>query len=126
MVEEMERTKRTKIADAILTADLHLSLRTPIARTDDYPEAQKRKLQFIQELSYKNNFCPILCSGDIFDRWNSTAELCSWAFDNLPKNIIAIPGNHDLPLHSLDQYKKSSLYLLDTVQKIIVLKNEGL
>lgn len=122
----MERTKRTKIADAILTADLHLSLRTPIARTDDYPEAQKRKLQFIQELSYKNNFCPILCSGDIFDRWNSTSELCSWAFDNLPKNIIAIPGNHDLPLHSLDQYKKSSLYLLDTVQKIIVLKNEGL
>lgn len=120
----MERTKKTKIADAILTADLHLTAKIPISRTDDYLKAQEFKLGYLSGLSLENDSCPILCAGDVFDHWNATPELCTWAFWNLPENIIAIPGNHDLPLHSLAHYKKSALHLLEAVGKITVLKGD--
>lgn len=119
----MERTKKTKIADAILTADLHLTAKIPISRTDDYVKAQENKLRFLSDLSQEHN-CPILCAGDIFDHWNAGPGLCSWAFHNLPGGIVAIPGNHDLPLHSLTHYEKSALYLLEAVGKITVLKGD--
>ena len=119
----MERTKKTKIADAILTADLHLTAKIPISRTDDYVKAQENKLRFLSDLSQEHN-CPVLCAGDIFDHWNAGPGLCSWAFHNLPGGIVAIPGNHDLPLHSLTHYKKSALYLLEAVGKITVLKGD--
>lgn len=125
----MKRIRRTnkpnKTATAILTADLHLTARTPISRTDDYIAAQKNKLRFLWDLSLENGNCPILCAGDVFDYWKASPWLCSWAHCSLPRNMIAIPGNHDLPMHSMNEYDKSALFLLEVVGgAITVLKGD--
>jgi predicted phosphodiesterase len=124
------RSKRTRKssrpADAVLTADLHLTSKTPVSRTDNYIQAQERKLLFLQELSQQNNDCPILCAGDVFDHWKASPWLCSWAHHYLPNTFITIPGNHDLPMHSLAEYEKSALSLLETVGgQISVLRNDS-
>ena len=99
---------RTDKVVAIACGDIHLSLKPPIARAGepDWLEAQARPLTELKELQRKHN-APILCAGDIFDRWNSTAELINWAFWHLP-HLYAIPGQHDLPLHRLDLIEKSA------------------
>lgn len=113
----MRRTKQKQpVADAILTADLHLTDSTPISRTDDYIIAQERKLQFLKDLSSRNNHCPVLCAGDVFDNWKASPWLCTWAYLNLPGPLITIPGQHDLPMHSLEYYNKSALCLLEEVR----------
>lgn len=119
--------KDKKYADAILISDLHLTDSIPVSRTDDYISAQIHKLRFIQTLSDKNGNCPILCAGDIFDRWKASPWLCTMAFHYLPKPFITVPGNHDLPMHSLEHYGKSALSLIASVSdQINVLKGEGL
>lgn len=111
-------------ATTILTADLHLTSISPVSRTDDYIQAQEKKLNFLTTLSAENGDCPILCAGDVFDYWKASPWLCSWAYRNLPKNLITIPGNHDLPMHSMDQYDKSALHLLEQVGQEITVLNE--
>lgn len=118
--------KSNRPANAILTADLHLTSKIPISRIDDYFQAQANKLRFLWELSMENNNCPILCAGDVFDHWKASPWLCSWAYRHLPKNMIAIPGNHDLPMHSMEEYDKSALFLLEIVGGLTVLKNESI
>jgi len=116
--------KRTKIktadpftkADAILVSDLHLTESTPVSRTDDYLAAQRGKLQFLQYLSDQNE-CPVLCAGDVFDHWKASPWLCSEAFLYLPHSFIGIPGQHDLPMHSLEHYSKSALSLVEIAAK---------
>lgn len=118
--EEMKRTrnkpnKPSGPADAVLVSDLHLTDATPVSRTDNYTEAQICKLQFLQSLSAKNNNCPILCAGDVFDHWKASPWLCSLAFTYLPRPFISIPGQHDLPGHSLKEFPRSALGLMEEV-----------
>ncbi len=108
-------------ADAILTADLHITESTPVSRMDDYMEAQRRKLNFMAKLKRRHE-CPIVCAGDIFDYWKSSPWLCLWALNNLP-HMITIPGNHDLPMHSLAHYDKSAMALIDAMEGFHVLKD---
>jgi predicted phosphodiesterase len=91
-----------------------------VSRTDDYVSAQWGKLEFLKKLSQQNDDCPILCAGDVFDYWKATPWLCAWAYQYLP-DMITIPGNHDLPMHSLDQYEKSALFLLEQVGRLKVI-----
>jgi DNA repair exonuclease SbcCD nuclease subunit len=63
--------------------------------------------------------CPIICAGDIFDKWNSPPELINFAIDNLPEKMICIPGQHDLPLHNIKDIKKSAYWTLAACGKII-------
>jgi DNA repair exonuclease SbcCD nuclease subunit len=117
----MKRTKKRKPADAIIVSDLHITESTPISRTDDYIHAQENKLKFLRTLKMKNNDCSILCSGDVFDYWKASPWLCSWAYRHLPY-MITIPGQHDLPMHSLTHFEKSALSLLENVGRVNVLK----
>jgi len=107
---------------AILCADFHLSLNPPIFRSiePDWFAAMKRPLDEIKKLQKKFG-CPVICAGDIFDKWNSPPELINFAYDNLPE-MYAIPGQHDLPLHNYDDIKKSaylSLVNTDIIQNIL-------
>jgi DNA repair exonuclease SbcCD nuclease subunit len=115
-----------KIADLVLVSDLHLTDSTPVSRIDDYQAAQIKKLKFLQELSEENNNCPVLCAGDVFDYWKASPWLCSMAYEYLPKKFICIPGQHDLPGHSLQEYERSALGLLEKANRIKVLKGDGL
>lgn len=113
----MKRTRKNnnKTADAILISDLHISDSTPVSRMDDYYHTQKEKLAFIATLSASNEHCPILCAGDIFDHWKASPWLCSMAYNFLPRPFIGIPGQHDLPGHSIQQYQKSALALIESI-----------
>jgi len=109
---------------AIFCSDIHLSLTPPVWRSaePDWLEAQKRPLLELQQLKDKYN-CPIFCAGDVFDKWNSPAELINFALEYLP-DMYAIPGQHDLPLHNLNDIKKSAFWTLIKAGKIIHNKSE--
>jgi len=94
---------------AILCADIHLSHKPPIWRSNepDWYVAMSRPLYEIGELQEKYE-CPVLCAGDIFDKWNSPAELINWAMIHLPKEMYSIPGQHDLPEHDYKQLYRSA------------------
>ncbi len=107
---------------AILTSDWHLCHKAPIARSaePDWYAAMRRPLCEITQLASKYN-APVIIAGDIFDRWNSPPELINFALDELDgfriengnfPNLYAIPGQHDLPNHRLDEVKRSAYYTL--------------
>jgi len=60
-----------------------------------------RHLEWVNTQAVLND-CPIVCAGDVFDRWNPPAELVSWAIDHLPE-MYAIPGQHDLNGHDYER-----------------------
>jgi len=117
------RTQDEKII-AILLADIHLSLKPPIWRSaeQDWLKAQCRVLKEVRLLQSKYK-CPILCAGDIFDRWNCAPELINYALSHLPK-MYAIPGQHDLPYHRIDDINKSAFWTLVEAGKIEFLSSE--
>lgn len=108
---------------AIITADIHLTTRTPVSRKDDFLEAQAKKLEFLRTLQEKYQ-CPVLDGGDLFDHWKASPWLSSRAFRSVPKDMITIPGNHDLPKHSLQLYGESGLHLLGSTRTDITVITE--
>lgn len=98
---------------AVLVSDIHLSLKPPRCRASepDWMACQARYLEELNELAAKHK-CPVLCGGDIFHAWNSNAELINFAMRHLPKGMISIPGNHDLPYHNLELMDKSAYGVL--------------
>jgi predicted phosphodiesterase len=98
-------------AKAIFCADLHIRETQPECRTDDFWTAQQDKMLQLSELQQKHN-CPILCAGDLFHHWKPSPFLITWCIKCLPKNIIVVPGNHDLPNHSMELLGKSGLQTL--------------
>lgn len=97
---------------AIACSDIHLTLTPPLARSQepDWLAAQARPLTELKNLAEKHDV-PILCAGDVFDRWNCPVALTNWALDFLPK-MIAIPGQHDLPYHRLEDIRDSAYWNL--------------
>ena len=97
-----------------LCSDLHLREDTPACRTDDYLSVQNSKLKWLREYSKDT---VVICAGDIFHRWKSSPFLISVALDNLP-HMLAIPGQHDLPYHSLARIYESAYSVLVKADKI--------
>ncbi len=107
----MPQTNPKKVI-AVLCSDIHLSHTPPVSRAaePDWYEAMLRPIKQINYLSNTNN-CPVVCAGDVFDRWNSPPELVNFAIKNLPR-MYAIPGQHDLPYHDFNEIKKSAFWTL--------------
>lgn len=105
---------------AIMVSDIHLSLEPPIARSGepDWLEAQKRQLDQLYFLAEEKYGVPILCAGDLFHSWKVSPELINFALINLPNNMYCIPGQHDLPNHSLDQMNRSGFGVMVKTGKI--------
>lgn len=104
---------------AIACADIHLSHKPPVWRSNEpnWYEAMARPLNELSELQRKYN-CPVLCAGDVFDRWDSPAELINFAIKYLPDSISAIPGQHDLPNHNIKELHRSAFASLTLSGKI--------
>jgi hypothetical protein len=114
---------------ALFISDPHLSLTPPIWRSaePDWLAAQARPFEELNKLQQRYD-CPIFCAGDIFDKWcgvtgSGGAELINWAIEHLPK-MYAIPGQHDLPNHSLKDIKCSAYWTLIKAGKIINIEKE--
>jgi len=104
---------------ALFCADVHLSLTPPIARSaePDWLKAQGRVLKQVCDLADEHQ-CPVVCAGDVFDRWNPPVELVNWAIENLPE-MLAVPGQHDLPMHRYEDVKRSAYYTLSVTNRIM-------
>lgn len=61
---------------------------------------------------------PVICAGDIFDRWNPPPELINFALKHLPQGMITVPGQHDLPNHRIDQMNRCAYGVLVEAGKI--------
>ena len=101
-----------KDVDAIFCADLHLRDKRPVGRNDDWRSTMIEKLIWIRQLQEEFGGCEVFAAGDIFDHWKASPDLLTIAEKFLPSPFVAIPGQHDLPLHSFDQFSKSALYHL--------------
>lgn len=114
-----------KDAVALLTADWHLSLRPPVARSaePDWLEAQGRPLKQLNRLA--NHALPwpvpLLMAGDLFDRYNPPPELVNWTIQTMP-TVYAVPGQHDLQHHSYRDIRKSAYWTLKEAGKVIHLE----
>lgn len=120
------RTKRKEKATAIFTSDWHIRADVPICRTDDYFNAMEQKLFHIFGLARANN-CPIIIAGDIGHKPSWPNWLLEW-FIRISKGIqiIAIPGQHDLPNHKLELWRKSAIGVLKESHAVDVMIDCGI
>ena len=116
--EDLSSLQSTDPVVALACSDLHLQLEVPLARMGEpnWFKAMARPLNELEALRDKYKV-PILCSGDIFDRWNASPELINFAMDNVPY-MLAIPGQHDLPYHNLEDIDKSAFMTLVKAERI--------
>jgi len=108
--------------DAIICSDLHFRDTTPICRTDNYWESQINKMKWLSDLQKEHDDCPILCAGDYFHQWKPVPMTLSACIEYMPC-VYTIPGNHDLPQHSIELINKSGLKTLEKSGTIKLLSN---
>lgn len=113
---------------AIVCADLHLSMNPPLCRIGEpsWFDAMRRPLREMRALQTEYDGVPVLCSGDVFDHWRSPPELINFALAELPDHMIAVPGQHDLPYHHLDNIEKSAFGTLVRTHRISVPNGNGM
>lgn len=82
-------------------------------------KAATHRTRLSPDHEWEEEMVPILCAGDIFDRWNATPELINFALKHLPDGMICVPGQHDLPNHRLDLMHRSGYGVLAQTGKIV-------
>lgn len=101
---------------AVCCADLHLTLAPPACRAEkNWKRVQRQALEQLTDIA---KGLPILCSGDIFDKWNVSPELINFALRYLPTGMICVPGQHDLPNHRIADVHRSGYGVLMSSGKI--------
>lgn len=102
----------------INVGDLHFSDRPPAARAESVPEwfkAQRRYIRLLGKLHKAFPEIPIICSGDVVHKWDSTAELINFlleSFNQYDIHIHSICGQHDIPNHEYSQISRSAYWTL--------------
>ena len=100
----------------VAAGDLHLSHTSPAIRSQepDWYAAMGRVVDELVSICEEYS-CPLVLPGDIFDRWNSTAELINWAiekFSRFPRGVYTVAGQHDLPYHGFSAVRRSAYWTL--------------
>lgn len=101
----------------LLTGDWHIRDDVPVCRTDvDFFATMMQKVRFVVQTAIDRGVTAIIHAGDLFDRGRPVQsqmleiELME-ALKPLHKEAIhflAVPGNHDLPYHSMKELERSS------------------
>lgn len=103
--------KRNKDIVSIHVSDLHLSSKCPVSiLTDNWFDHMGYYLDQLIELCNFNR-CPLVIAGDVFHKWNSSAELINWTikkFKLITYGVYSIYGQHDMPYHSVKDMDKGS------------------
>lgn len=107
-----------KIPLAVLCSDLHLRETVPRSRAEpDWYEVMAKQLDILR-ISAISLEVPIICAGDVFDKWNPSAELVNFAIKHLPR-MYAIPGQHDLRYHAYSERDRGAYGALCAAGNII-------
>lgn len=120
---------------AILLSDVHWSERKPSARRseENWRGAQRRHIQDLFKAWKYHKEPPIFVAGDLFDRWNEPVGFVNYisnvldaVFPDYPI-FYTVPGNHDLPGHSIYQQHESAYQALHYMQRdrFVDLKNRS-
>jgi Calcineurin-like phosphoesterase len=112
---------------ALVVGDMHFMHTAPLCRRGEpnWYMAMERPLNELCKLANIHK-CPVLCTGDMFDRWNAPAELINFLIPRLPRPFYTIAGQHDLPYHRLEDIKRSALWTLHEARAVVVLPVNGL
>ncbi len=108
---------------AILCSDIHFSHRPPIARSleEDWYGCMAKQWRQVEDMAFQHK-CPIVIAGDLFDDgWRPNKcppELINFVLKIMRAEVYAIPGQHDLPYHNLDDIEKSAYWTLVRAGKI--------
>lgn len=102
---------------AVLFGDVHLSHQPPACRDADQAGWYEIMATHLNQLGNIANGLPIICSGDVFDRWNSPPELINFAIGHLPE-MYSVYGQHDTPNHDGGQIHRSAYWTLVRSGKI--------
>jgi len=100
---------------ALCCADLHMREDQPLARTDNYQETQWGKFLFLLSVA-ESYVIPVLCAGDFFHKSKVSKQFEKKIIRQIEQSEIdfyILPGNHDLPYHSLEHLNNSSLGILE-------------
>ncbi len=104
---------------AIIFSDVHLRDTQPVCRKDDFWETQKKKLDWLRSFHRHIDInIPVLCGGDVYHEWKTSPKLIDMGIDYLPKNMVSIPGQHDMPNHNYKLINESGYGILSKTDKI--------
>lgn len=117
-----------KRAVAIFCSDWHIWGRPSLYRSvePDWFAAMARPLRQIKRFQKLNGNPIVFVAGDIFDFYRPEPEVINWLIRNMPKNVWAIPGQHDLQNHVYDLIKKTGFWTLVEAGAINELTAEGI
>lgn len=114
-------------ARLVACGDLHITGKTPLARSQE-PNWLITQIRYIQQIadiaddySYGNGPLPIVCAGDVFDKYNPPLEIVNAMLEYMP-TMYAVAGNHDLPNHRLEDIKRSGFWTLVEAKTIQFLR----
>lgn len=98
----------------LVSSDWHIRSDKPRCRVDDWYTAQLERIRWVVQQINKYK-CPMFVPGDILNSGATNQEIENMLIAELKKAefpIYAIPGNHDLPYHSMNQLHKSTYWVL--------------
>jgi hypothetical protein len=105
---------------AVAVSDLHLSDHPPVWRSCEasWYTAMLRPITQLKKIANRYDPpLPVICAGDIFHHWRVSPELINFALKHLPY-MYAIPGQHDLPYHRLQDIHRSAFWTLVEANKV--------
>ena len=103
---------------AILISDIHLSHKKPVCYHPNLNWYELMAFYLEQLNTAKIKFgVPLICSGDVFDKWQSIPELINFALSKMP-DMLSIMGQHDMPNHNFEEREKSAFWTLVRAGKI--------
>lgn len=113
--------------------DLHFTAITPKNRTDDYPMAQYKKMEWILDTCLDMGVDVITIAGDVFDRYNVPYWIVGKYINlfNSKKSpygllhIIATWGQHDVRYHTSDIRNTPLGVLAEGTQIVLVGQDNG-
>lgn len=80
----------------------------------------RKPIAELRALALDHN-APILCAGDVFDRWSCSPALINFVLDTLPE-VYAVPGQHDLPYHDISRMGDSAFGTLIRAGRVRLLE----
>lgn len=99
----------------VLSSDWHLRLDQLVNRNDDFFQTQYETIRQIRDTCLENK-ANLIIAGDIFHRAKeeNMQKLLNIIYDLFKNiNIIFIPGQHDLLFHSMDNFDKGNIGILN-------------
>ncbi|MFH1505666.1 MAG: metallophosphoesterase [archaeon] len=107
----------------LIVGDWHITFKIPDNRTDNYPAAQKHKMDFTFDLAQEKKVEAILQPGDLFDHYHMPDIVKrEWIlyFREKGINILTIPGQHDMRYHS-SNIDNTPMGVLDASEAVRIL-----